>query len=82
MIFFENSIGVEERMKKTGILSLHLLRRFKAAVPEYKVINHECGLPELLDCAYECKQNLNLRNNSDFVTRYYRTNMGQRCMNY
>ena len=81
-IFFETTTGVEVRMKKTEILSLHHLRRFKAVILAFKVFNYECGLPEFLNHAYESKKNVNLRNSTDFVTRYYRTNMGQRCMNY
>ena len=81
-IFFENSFGIDERMKWNEIFSLHLVRRFKSVILGHKLLNDECGLPEFLNHVYKNKQNLNLRNNTDFITRYYRTNIGQRCMNY
>ena len=82
VIFNTSSKNIDIVMKQNGIFSLTQIYRYKLLTLGHSIIYNIEGLPKHFRNIYREKSLLSLRNKFDFVTPYYRTSMGQRCLDY
>ena len=72
---------IKDRFK---ICSPKVLLQVKTLLLAHKIIYNPDELPHFFEDKYSCKKDtgVSLRNKLDFITPYYRTNMGQRSLDY
>ena len=69
-------------MNRSGICSTKCLLKLNTLLLGHQVVYSNDDLPNFFKDKYCCKKESNLRNNLDFITPYYRTNLGQRCIDF
>ena len=82
VIFSTSSDKLSDYMLKNKILDLTSIYKYQLLMLAHKTI-HNCNiLPSFLKSQYNSKSNfyINLRNNDDFKTPFYRTTTGQNCI--
>ena len=69
-------------MFENKILNLTTLYKYQLLILAHKTVYYPNTLPNFLKTQYSSKSNfhINLRNNDDFITPYYRTTTGQNCI--
>ena len=82
IIFNTSSKNIDIVMKQNGIFSLTQIYSYKLLKLGHSIIYNTDDLPKHFRNMYREKNLLSLRNKFDFVTPYYRTSMGQRCLDY
>ena len=76
------SKDLAEIRSRFRICSPKVLLQIKTLLLAHKIIYNVDELPHFFINKYSCKKELNLRNKLDFITPYYRTNLGQRSIDY
>ena len=71
-----------EIMKQYKICSPKNMLKLQTLLLAHRIIYDADNLPCFLRDKYSCKKEIGLRNKLDFVTPYYRTNFGQRSINF
>ena len=82
IILSKSNAEINMAMKKNKLLSLRNLLKYKLLCLGYQIVNNATLIPSFLKDKYQCKKDLGLRNKLDFIKPYYRSNIGQRCIDY
>lgn len=82
IIFKVHSSDVEIYMKKHNLLDVTDTYVYKLLCIGHKMIYNRCTLPQYLQNVYKNKENLHLRNKTDFIVPFYRLAITQNSIDY
>ena len=82
ILFKTNSTELDAYMKQFNILDVTDTYIYKLLCIGHKMIYNNLSLPDFLHNMYQCKMNLNLRNNTDFIIPFHRITIAQNSLDY